>query len=351
MAAPTTWQAGKSNDPVWEEILEDFNKSHKATYGVDMNRSWDSDEDAKRQYQALARVYESKTASATPTTPAAPAVNTGIAVPSGTDMENWRDAVGGQFAIGANSYLEAMPDLQYSMDASRAIGGLQSRSAMDQYMLSNNLASRRSQFDGMEDKYAKTAFETNNQANQDRVAGQATADVAQQFGSMQAANQRNLARQGVNPNSGRALAMGNQTAIAQAAAQAGAANKARQDLDVLADSRQRTAIGFGTPLVGQAQSAAGLSNTLSNSAINSAAAPLNQRLSFAGGLSNIYGSAASGYGNLWQSQNLTAAQQADLDARNAASDDSNTNALLGAAGAFLGSNTGGKVLDKVLSFF
>jgi len=86
MAAPTTWQAGKSNDPVWEEILEDFNKSHKATYGVDMNRSWDSDEDAKRQYQALARVYESKTASATPTTPAAPAVNTGIAVPSGTTL-------------------------------------------------------------------------------------------------------------------------------------------------------------------------------------------------------------------------------------------------------------------------
>jgi len=257
-------------------------------------------------------------------------------VPSGTDMENWRNAVGNQFAYGANSYLEAMPDLQYSMDASRAIGGLQSRSAMDQYMLSNNLASRRSQFDGMEDKYAKTAFDTNSEANQNRVAGQAVADVAQQFSSMQGANQRNMARMGVNPSSGRAMAMGNQTAIAQAGAQAGAANKARQDLDVLADSRQRTAIGFGAPLVGQAQSAAGLSNTLSNSAINSAAAPVNQRLAFAGGLSNIYGNAASGYNNLWNSQNLTAAQLADINANNAANDTSENNALLGTLGTLVG---------------
>jgi len=261
---------------------------------------------------------------------------TGIAAPTGTDMENWRNAVGNQFAYGANSYLEAMPDLQYSMDASRAIGGLQSRSAMDQYMLSNNLASRRSQFDGMEDKYAKTAFDTNSEANQNRVAGQAVADVAQQFSSMQGANQRNMARMGVNPSSGRAMAMGNQTAIAQAGAQAGAANKARQDLDVLADSRQRTAIGFGAPLVGQAQSAAGLSNTLSNSAINSAAAPVNQRLAFAGGLSNIYGNAASGYNNLWNSQNLTAAQLADINANNAANDTSENNALLGTLGTLAG---------------
>lgn len=253
-----------------------------------------------------------------------------------SDLDNWRNAASNRFDFGQNAYLEAIPDLSYSMGAAKAIGGLQSRSAMDQYLLSNNLATRRGQFDGMEDQYAKTAFETNNEANQQRVAGQAAADISQQFGSLKGQTDRDLARKGVNPNSGRALAMGNQMAIAQAGASAGAQNKARQDLDVLADSRQRTAIGFGAPLTGQAMSAAQNSNAIGNSAIASAASPLTQRLNFAGGISNLYGNAVNDYNGLWSSQNLTAAQLADQNAANAARDTSENNALLGTLGSLAG---------------
>lgn len=65
------------------------------------------------------------------------------------------------------------------------------------------------------------------QAYKDQQVAQALADTQAQFSNAQAQQQRGLARMGVNPNSGRAQALANQTSIAQAAAMASAANKTR----------------------------------------------------------------------------------------------------------------------------
>jgi hypothetical protein len=294
------------------------------------------------------------------TTPSAPGTPTPVTPPPVTapltDEQGWRNAVKGRFDVGQQSYLEAIPDLSYSIGAAKAIGGLQSRSAMDNYLLSQSLATRRGTFDGMEDKYAKTAFDTNSQANQARVADQAAAGITTQFDNLRGQTNRSLARSGVNPASGRALAMNNQMAISQAAASAGAQNKAINDLEVLADSRQRTAIGFGSGLTGQGLSAASMSNGIANSALSAAAAPVTQRLSFAGGLSNLYGDAADGYKGLWQSKNLTAADQARLSAAESASDDADTAALLSAGIKLLTPNDAGKsaagsIFDTVSGWF
>ena len=266
-----------------------------------------------------------------------------------TDLSNWQDATRDQMAFGKNAYLEAIPDLSYSMGASRAIGGLQSRAAMDQMMLSGNLAKRRGQFDGMEDAYSKTAMETNSAGNQQRVANEASAGVAQQFGNLKQQGDRSMARMGVNPSSGRAAAMSNQMAIAQAAATVGAQSKARNDLDVLADSRQRTAIGFGSPLVAQSMSATQNANAIGNSAIKSANNPLESRLNFAGGISNMYGNAANGYKDLWQSQNLTASQQANLNSSNADRDSGEQNAFIGAIGSITGKLASTKAGEEFLT--
>ena len=66
------------------------------------------------------------------------------------------------------------------------------------------------------------------QAYKDQQVAQALADTQTQFSNAQAQQQRGLARMGVNPNSGRAQALANETSIAQAAAMASAANKTRQ---------------------------------------------------------------------------------------------------------------------------
>lgn len=69
------------------------------------------------------------------------------------------------------------------------------------------------------------AFDT--EARRDELAGQANADVNSSFAAAREQQQRGLSRMGVNPGSGKALAMSNQMALAQAAAGANAQNKVR----------------------------------------------------------------------------------------------------------------------------
>jgi hypothetical protein len=60
MSAPTSFRPGESNDPVWEQILGDFNRSHEGAYGTPMNRPWDSDADAQNAYDALSQQYRER---------------------------------------------------------------------------------------------------------------------------------------------------------------------------------------------------------------------------------------------------------------------------------------------------
>jgi hypothetical protein len=48
--APTTWQAGQSNNAYYEQALAEFNASHIASFGIPMNRSWSADSDALNVY-------------------------------------------------------------------------------------------------------------------------------------------------------------------------------------------------------------------------------------------------------------------------------------------------------------
>jgi tape measure domain-containing protein len=61
-AAPTTWQAGQSNNPIWEKVLADFNAAHSARYGIAMNRPWTADADAQRAYSVLVAQYNAQSA-------------------------------------------------------------------------------------------------------------------------------------------------------------------------------------------------------------------------------------------------------------------------------------------------
>lgn len=64
---------------------------------------------------------------------------------------------------------------------------------------------------------------------QDQQAGRAASDVQQQSDMQMEAAQRNLQRSGVDPSSGRMLALASQGAIGTAAAKAGAANTSRRN--------------------------------------------------------------------------------------------------------------------------
>lgn len=57
---PTSYRAGQSNDPLWEEILAGYNKQSQERFGTPMNRDWNADADAQNQYQVLVQQYLDK---------------------------------------------------------------------------------------------------------------------------------------------------------------------------------------------------------------------------------------------------------------------------------------------------
>jgi len=97
------------------------------------------------------------------------------------------------------------------------------------------------------------------EAYKDQQRGKAMADVQQQISGQQDQNSRAMSRMGVNPSSGRALAMNNQMAIQGAAAKAGAANAS--DDRVLAQYtsglKDMNSLGLETAKTGFAADASG----------------------------------------------------------------------------------------------
>lgn len=86
---------------------------------------------------------------------------------------------------------------------------------------------RRKNLSGVQDTILADAATFNTDAKREELAGQAMADVNQGFSSAREQSGRAMARMGVNPSSGAALAMNNQTSVAQAGALASASNQAR----------------------------------------------------------------------------------------------------------------------------
>lgn len=266
------------------------------------------------------------------------------------NLANWQSAVDNGFSFGKNAYLEAIPDLATASATAKGVTGLQSGAAAEQAKLAKSLSDRTATFNGMQDKYSADAFGMNSPARQAQVSSQASADVASKYAGMRSQGLRQLARTGVNPSSGKSMALNSQMDISEATAKAGAANKARQDLEVVANDRQKTAIGFGANLPAQATSAAQAAGTLGNQVVASAQAPLAQRLAFAGGISGLYGTAEDGYKGLWQSQNLTPAQQASISASEQAQSNAQNAAFISALGSVAGSSGGSALIDKGVNY-
>jgi hypothetical protein len=86
----------------------------------------------------------------------------------------------------------------------------------------------------------------NTEAKREELAGIAGADWQQGFDGAMQQQQRGLQRMGVNPNSGRFAAMGNQMALGNAAGLAGAQNMARRQAEAIAEDKMKTALAATT---------------------------------------------------------------------------------------------------------
>lgn len=167
----------------------------------------------------------------------------------------------------------------------------------------------KSLFQPVEARMVSDANNFDSQERKDRMAGQAAADVTQGYASANDQNQRAMERMGVNPNSGRFQALGNEMALGQAKDTAGAMNKARTDTELQGIALRTGAAQFGRnmPNTGIAADSvalnAGNSATSNLNAGNAAhAAGLNSAAQWFGGAQAGNQSAANIGLGLYQSQ-------------------------------------------------
>lgn len=104
-----------------------------------------------------------------------------------------------------------------------------SRTAWDQSQADRGYSlERRGELTTLQDRMIGDANSFNTEAKGDQYAAQATADVGMQAELARQAQTRGLQRMGVNPSSGKMLAMQSQMGLSEAAAKAGASNKVRE---------------------------------------------------------------------------------------------------------------------------
>lgn len=187
---------------------------------------------------------------------------------------------------------------------------------------------RRTALTGVQDQLIADARDFNTEARQGELVGQAVADVRGAFDTQRGMTSRQLARMGVNPNSGKFLATQNSMSIAEAAAAAGGANTARErgrmEGYALTDRATNALAGYpamGMQATGASAGYGGAALDVANRGVAGLSSPYSSSAQIAGQM----GANAT---NMWNAQADYKTQQDQIAA---SSDPFNT--MLGAAAA------------------
>lgn len=187
-------------------------------------------------------------------------------------------------------------------------------------------------FRPLEQGIVEAAQEYDTPARREAAAAEAVADVGMQAGLAKQAQTRQQQRMGVNPASGKALALDNQMSMAEALGKAGAANKARDNVELQGYARKMDAANLGRNLASSQATSAQVAATVGNSAVSNAGVPLTQS-------NQAVQTAGQGFNTAIQANN-SAGQLYGQAAQLSSQDSGLMGALGGVAGQFAGSAAG-----------
>lgn len=200
-------------------------------------------------------------------------------------------------------YAEGAPDRAFASDTARKISAIQlegARKAIDQG--DDYSAYSKKTFRPVEERLVSDAQNFNTDAERERLAGLAGADVAQSFAGQRDQLRRDVGRAGVNPGDpGYTVALGN-LGSREALATAQMKNKARSDARTVGRAQLMDAASLGRGLPGQQATSAQLALTSGNSAVGNANVPNQVTTSGAGLMNTGYEGARAGYaqsGNIY----------------------------------------------------
>jgi hypothetical protein len=194
-----------------------------------------------------------------------------------------------QLAFSERQYAEMKPIAERVANQQMASQEQQMKQAQEYYDYQQNT------FRPVERGLVAQAQEYDTEANRERLASQAASDTARAFGTAEGMTSRNLARRGVGPGSGNAMALQNQNTLALASSRAGAMTGARNQAEQIGYARKLDAVGLGRGLAGASTAAYGAATGAGTSGLSSSMAPGNQ---YQQGLSN----AGTTFGNVLSNQ-------------------------------------------------
>lgn len=164
---------------------------------------------------------------------------------------------------------------QYGMDSeviNRVVDSALARTDANDEAAARDRARYERMFQPLERDLIRDSKDYASRAKQNYEAGQASADVAQQFDQQRRAAAQNLEAYGVDPTSTRYAAIDMGSRVAQAAAQAGAANQAREQTEALGRAMRSEAINVGRGYPGQIAGTYGTALQSGSQAANTALA-------------------------------------------------------------------------------
>lgn len=173
-------------------------------------------------------------------------------------------------------YAEQAPTRQAAAATAQQVAeaGLSSMNLQNQ-VVADYKADRDTLYRPLEQAMVEEANTYDTAARRDAKAAEAVADVGMQAEAARQAQARQQQRMGVNPSSGKALALQSQMGLAEAAAKAGAANTARDKVETVGRALKMDAVNIGRNNASSQATSASLALNAGQGATSAAVTPVN----------------------------------------------------------------------------
>jgi len=208
-------------------------------------------------------------------------------------------------------YAEQAPERAYAAEQSHKASDLQlqmMQQQADQSQQDRDFAN--TTFRPLETQIAADAQSYDTEGRRESEASSAIADVQSARSAQRAATMRDQASMGVNPNSGRAAALDAQGDVMAAAASAGAANKARKDVELQGHARLMDAANLGRGIASAQATTAGLASSMGTAGAGTGGMGLSQAQGATGMVGQGFGQAMQGNAQAGQMFNQIAQTKA-----------------------------------------
>lgn len=247
-------------------------------------------------------------------------------------------------AFYKQTYAEQAPQREAAAKIAMDVANQQLESSKQNTAISNDYWNyQKDTFRPLEEGIVADAQTYDTAARRESAASEAVADVGMQAEAARQAQTRQQQRMGVNPSSGKAMALQSQMGMAEALGKAGAANTARDKIELQGYARKMDAANLGRGLASSQATSAGVALNAGNSAVGNAGTPLTQANQATATMGQGFSTAMQGnssagqmYGQVAQIQNQANSANSEL-----------MGSLGSAAGMFLSDETKKKDIKPV----